>query len=102
MKNGRRKERRTARRFQLAWEITATGTDFREAGTLVNLSSTGAFFHLQKEPDLGAALEIEITVPFKKRNRMKYAAKVVRVEDTASGVGVAVRFDNARPVFAEG
>jgi len=102
MKNGRRKERRTARRFHVTWKVTVTGIDFREGGRLVNLSSTGAFFHLRKEPDLGAALEIEIIVPFKKKNRMKYTATVVRVEDTATGAGVAMKFDDLRPVFAEG
>lgn len=102
MKTGRRKERRTARRFQVAWEVAVTGAGFREDGRLANLSSTGAFFHLQKKPRLGAALEVEITVPFKKKNRMRYTAKVVRVEQTGPAAGVAVRFDNVRPVFAEG
>jgi PilZ domain len=99
--NSRRTERRTARRFQVAWEVKVTGTEFQESGTLANLSSTGAFFHLPNRPELGARLEIDIKVPFKKKNRMTYAAKVVRVEHSEVGAGVAVKFDNVRPVFAE-
>lgn len=99
-----KQERRSSRRFQVAWELSVKGTDkggdrFSEVGRLENLSSGGAFFCLRKRVNLGATLELRIKVPFNKENWMKYSAEVVRVEKADAAVGVAVRFEKAHPIF---
>ena len=97
-------ERRNARRFQVSWDVVVKGTDhagsgFDEAGTLENLSSLGAFLYLPTCVDLGERLEVQIKVPFKRNNWMKYTAEVVRLEQANSRAGIALRFDTAAPVF---
>jgi PilZ domain-containing protein len=97
-------DRRNARRFQISWEVAVKGTDeagkrFDVAGTLENLSSLGALLHLPRCLNLAERLELQIKVPFKKNNWMRYTAEVVRVEQTSAGAGVGVRFDTAVPGF---
>lgn len=101
-------ERRTARRFELAWTVVIKGESqtserFDETCTLQNLSSRGAFFLLPNSVRLGAGLEVEIRVPLrvpmKEKSWMKYSAKVVRVGRQKSKFGVAVTFPTARPIF---
>ena len=99
-------ERRAARRFEVGWDLAVEGTDqggkrFSEAGTLQNLSSSGAFFLLPKRVKLGTTLEVEIRVPMKEKSWMKYSARIVRVKKQDSDYGVAVCFATARPVFIE-
>lgn len=99
-------ERREARRFKVGWEVTVKGTDgqgasFGEAARLANLSSNGVFLYLKKPIEIGARLEVWIRIPFKKENWMKYSAEVVRVENCSTEVGVAMRFDTARPQFGK-
>ena len=97
-------ERRKARRFNIAWDVTVTANDGAdptgEIGTLENLSSSGAFIFLTRYLDPGTRVEVSIRVPFKRENWMSYSAEVVRSERIASRVGVAMRFDSARPAFA--
>ena len=105
-KSKHNEERRTARRFEVAWDIAVDGADqsgkrFTEAGTLQNLSSRGALFLLARRIELGASLDIEIRVPLKEKSWMKYSAKVVRVNKEAAYFGVAVNFATARPTFIE-
>lgn len=100
-KSDSNKERRRSRRFQVGWDMSLAGTDrsgsdFDESATLANLSSGGAFFHSQRCLGSGAAVELLIRVPFKKETWMKYAAQVLRLEE---GNGVAVRFDEPKPIF---
>jgi hypothetical protein len=97
-------ERRNARRFQISWDVNVRGTDhigsgLDEAGTLENLSSLGAFLHLPRQVNLGERLELQIKVPFKRNNWVKYAAEVVRLEQASGKAGVALKFDTAVPVF---
>ncbi|MEK6323813.1 MAG: PilZ domain-containing protein [Acidobacteriota bacterium] len=104
--SNRDEERRKARRFQVGWDVAVKGMDkagrgFDEAGMLENLSSVGAFFYLPRRVPLGARLELRIKVSFKKNNWMKYAAEVVRVKKGSGKIGIAVKFDTARPVFME-
>ena len=99
-------ERRKGRRFQVGWDVAVRGTDptgrgFDESGTLGNLSSCGALLYLPREVSVGSRIELRIKVPFKKNNLMKYAAEVVRVKNQNVNVGIAVKFDAARPVFVE-
>jgi hypothetical protein len=97
-------EQRGARRFKVGWEAAVKGTDaagasFGETARLENLSSYGAFLYLKRLVSVGARLELRIRVPFKKESWMRYSAEVVRVEDGAAEVGVAMRFESARPRF---
>lgn len=97
-------EQRKARRFKVDWEVTIKGTAgpgrrFEMQGRLENLSSTGALLYLPKSLIVGAKLDIWIKIPFKKTNWMKYSAEVVRVERSLPSLGVAVKFDNLRPIF---
>ena len=105
-KSKNNEERRTARRFEVAWDIAVDGADesgkrFTEAGTLQNLSSRGALFLLARQIEPGASLDIEIRVPLKEKSWMKYSAKVGRVKKEAAYFGVAVNFATARPTFIE-
>jgi len=97
-------ERRTARRFKVGWDVAVTATDsggsiFGETGTLENLSSSGAFLFLTRRLDPGTRAEVWIRVPFKRENWMKYFCEVVRSEPMPARVGIALRFDTARPIF---
>ena len=97
-------ERRNSQRFQLNWDVFVNGTDqsgscFVEAGSLENLSSIGALVYLPKSVDLGQRLELQIKIPFRRDNWMRYTAEVVRLEYASTRVGVGVRFDTAVPVF---
>lgn len=100
-------ERRKARRFNAAWEVSVRGADpsgssFSETGTLENLSSTGAFLFLTRKFEVGERVDVLIKVPFKRENWMKYSAEIVRVEAAPPRVGVGMRFDTPRPAFVEG
>ena len=97
-------ERRSAKRFQVAWEVVvsgadATGRDFQESGALENLSSKGALFLIPRSVQPGAQLELQIKVPLIKENWMKYSGQVVRVQKESDGFDVAMSFDTARPLF---
>ncbi|HYP27758.1 MAG TPA: PilZ domain-containing protein [Blastocatellia bacterium] len=101
-----RQERRKARRFDAAWEVSITGTDpsgssFNETGTLENLSSTGAFLFLTRNFEVGERVDILIKIPFKSDNWMRYSAEIVRVEAAPPRIGVGMRFDTPRPAFVE-
>ena len=103
-KSSRTEERRCGRRFEVGWELAVRGKDprgkdFDEAGRLENLSSGGAYFYFQKRLKAGARIDLRIKVPFKNNIWMKYAAQVVRLEQSGEGVGVAVKFNTPRPVF---
>ena len=97
-------ERRRARRFKVGWDVTITATDssgsiFGEVGRLENLSSSGAFLFLTRYLNPGTRAEVCIRVPFKRENWMKYFGEVVRSEQMPAMIGIALRFDTARPVF---
>ena len=103
-KSNRMEERRSGHRFDVGWDLAVKGTDprgrdFDEAGRLGNLSSGGAYFYFQRQLKAGAKIELRIKVPFKNNNWMKYAAEVVRLEQSDEGDGVAVKFNTPRPVF---
>ena len=103
-KSIRTEDRRCGRRFEVGWELAVKGKDqggrdFDEAGHLENLSSGGAYFYFQKRLKAGARIELRIKIPFKNNNWMKYAAQVVRLEQSGEEVGVAVKFNASRPVF---
>jgi hypothetical protein len=105
-KSTHNEERRNARRFQVAWQVAIKGADplgrnFDEFGFLENLSSRGASFLMPRRVQPGAKIELQIRVPLKKENWMKYSAEVVRVKKKRGGFGVAVMFDTARPLFNE-
>jgi len=100
-------ERRKARRFKAAWEVSVSGMDssgaaYHETGSLENLSSTGAFLFLTRKFEVGERVDILIKIPFKSENWMRYSAEVVRVESSPPRIGVGMRFDTARPAFITG
>jgi hypothetical protein len=97
-------ERRNSQRFPVSWDVAVTGIDgagryFDETGTLQNLSSNGAFLYLPGRTNPGESIELQIRIPLKRNNWMKYSAQVVRLERENGRAGVAVRFDTAVPVF---
>ncbi len=97
-------ERRKGRRFAVGWPTRLTGID--EAGTpfehevcLTNLSSGGAYLVFGRAVPVGARLEVAIKVPFKRERWMRYSGEVIRVDQSSSDIGVALRFDGFRPSF---
>lgn len=99
-------ERRKGARYKLDWPTRVLVRDpmlaaFEEVAVLRDLSSSGAFAHLQNPPRLGARVLVAIRLPVTKETWMMYAARVVRLEPGEIGVGVAVRFDTSRPKFSK-
>lgn len=97
-------ERRMSMRHSLKWQATIESRDtggvrFDEAGVIENLSATGAFFYISRTVRVGTQLNLEIRLPLKKENWMKYSAEVVRVEPAASRIGVGIKFDTVKPEF---
>lgn len=97
-------ERRKTRRFNAEWDITVKGIDsvgqsFDESSAVENLSSSGVFLFMTNPVSVGAKLDVWIRIPFKRENWMKYSAEVVRVEKRDPKLGVAMKFDTARPIF---
>lgn len=100
-------ERRRSRRYQVDWTVKIIGVDleggrFEEAGILQNLSSRGAFGAFTRIPRLGSRLKVSIQLPnsIDAEKWMKYSGEVLRIESHQWGIGVALRFVNARPTFA--
>ena len=98
------KERRMSVRHSLKWQATIEGRDtggvrFDEEGVIENLSTTGAFFYISRPVQVGTHLNLEIRLPLKKENWMKYSAEVVRVEPANSRIGVGIKFDSVKPEF---
>jgi hypothetical protein len=88
----------------LKWKATINGNDsdgvrFDEEGVIENLSSTGAFFYLNRRVEIGAKLDLAILLPFQKENWMRYTAEVVRVENVPYKIGVGIKFNTLRPTF---
>ena len=81
--------------------IDESGTRFDQEVSLANLSSGGAYLVFPRPVAVGARLEVSIKVPFKRENWMRYSALVVRVDQSSSDIGVALRFDGFRPSFAQ-
>ncbi len=98
------RERRTARRFTVNWEILVEPSRsakpaIREAAILHNLSSHGAFFTLPHAIEPGTRVEIVIKLPLQRENWMKYEAEVVRTEPHSFGFGIAAKFATPKPIF---
>lgn len=100
------KERRKALRFQVMWEAIIKGKDstrgsFNEVGTLVNLSSRGAFFHSANRIEVGTKLSIWIKLPNETERWLMYTGKVIRCEISQQTIGIAMQFLKARPWFVD-
>ena len=114
------RERRNSIRHGLRWETLVigndvTGANFDESGVIENLSSSGAFFYLNKRVPVGCQLDLAIKLPFKKENWMKYSARVVRIEEKSGNgnvggklekdihdkIGIGIKFDNIKPIFTD-
>ena len=101
-------ERRKARRFSVNWEVVVKGNDklssgFEETGSLVNVSSRGAFMHLARHLSIGKKLLVSIRLPLEEVRWMSYRAKVVWCENhgTKLGVGVGIRFTTVHPKLVD-
>lgn len=91
-------ERRAATRMEFNASVTVTGEPergdrIRAAGTLQNISATGAFFHLERQlpPGGRVVLYVHCEHPAKHRVRIRFPAEVVRV-CRGTDWEVAVRF----------
>lgn len=99
-------EQRKALRFQVKWEATIKGKDTRrgnlnEVGMVVNLSSRGAFLHVDNRIEIGTKLEIWIKLPNEAERWLMYTGKVIRCEISHQTVGIAMQFLKARPWFVD-
>ena len=97
-------ERRSAKRFQVDWQIRVEGDheiegSFVESGVLRNLSSSGALLSLSGPLATGTQLHVYIKLPLNDKKWMRYPASVVRVDPGPTAVTAAVRFHSARPDF---
>ena len=110
-------DRRISARHRLHWQIEVDGNDslgrpFHETGIVEDLSSSGAYFYLNHQVNLGADISLSIRLPVQNDSWIKYHAKVIRVEpgDGKVGVGikldarsqkfgVGIRFDSSKPKF---
>lgn len=76
---------------------SAEGAIFEGEGVLCDISARGSFGRCKDPPQEGMRLQVYISIPFGAGKKIRYSAKVVRVE---SGLdGVALMFDTARPGF---
>ena len=111
-------ERRHSIRHGLRWQTVIHGNDvggehFDELGVIENISSTGAFFYINRRVQIGSQLDLAIKLPFKKESWMKYTARVIRVEEQPAKtgvavtiaenndekIGIAIQFDHIKPIF---
>jgi hypothetical protein len=76
------------------------GNSFEQAGSLQNISSSGAMLYLTNPIPAGARLDVYIRLPFKGKKWMKYSAHVIRIENGGPDFLAAVKFEGARPEFA--
>lgn len=97
-------ERRQSRRFKLAWDVVIKGADkegskFEELGELHDLSAGGAFLYVTMPVNVGTNLDLSIKLPMQRENWMCYPAEIVRVENGAERIGIAMKFRATRPGF---
>jgi hypothetical protein len=100
-------DRRISTRHSLHWQIEVEGKDnlglpFHETGVVENLSSSGAFFFINHQVDLGAKISLSIKLPVQNESWMKYTAKVIRVEQGDAKIGIGVRLDAMSQKFGIG
>ena len=93
-------EKRATRRFVLDLPVAVTffnnGT-YEVTGRTRDVSSRGVFFYLHSEVAEGAPIEFVMTLPseitFASPIRVHCVGKVVRVEKTSNGQGIAVAIE---------
>jgi hypothetical protein len=95
-------ERRTMRRFdmRLPASVRVAGNGLRDLMTETqNVSARGVFFYLDRPLAEGARIEVTMTFPphvtLTEPVRVRFTARVVRVEDsqTVSNIGVAAMIE---------
>lgn len=96
------KEQRRARRFDVEWRAIVTGKDrsgesFQEEGMITNLSSRGAFMHLEREFVVGTKLKVCIRLPLDDESWLIYKGMIVRCQNSGRKRGIAMRFQRVRP-----
>jgi hypothetical protein len=93
-------EKRSTRRFALDLPVAVyfheNGT-YQATGRTRDVSSRGVFFYLSSEISQGTSVEFIMTLPseitFANSIRVHCVGKVLRVETTASGQGIAVAIE---------
>src|ERR1044072_7675390 len=88
------KEQRKALRFQVKWEAIIKGKgntreNFSLMGTVINLSSRGAYLQVNDRIEVGTKLEIWIRLPNEGERWLMYTGKVPRCEASRQTVGIA-------------
>ncbi|HEX3353194.1 MAG: PilZ domain-containing protein [Terriglobales bacterium] len=95
-------ERRTMRRFDMRLPATVrvAGQSFRDLSTETqNVSARGVFFYLDRPLAEGMGIEVTMTFPphvtLTEPVRVRFTARVVRIETSqaAAGVGVAAMIE---------
>ena len=93
-------EKRATRRFVLDLPVEVKFFDngtYEVTGRTRDVSSRGVFFYLHSEITEGAPIEFVMTLPaeitFASPIRVHCVGKVVRVEKTSNGQGIAVAID---------
>jgi hypothetical protein len=93
-------EKRSTRRFALDLPVVVNFHDdgtHQVTGRTRDVSSRGVFFYLSSEISEGASVEFVMTLPseitFANSIGVHCVGKVVRVEKTASGQGIAVAIE---------
>lgn len=97
-------DRRGAYRYKLNWAVKVISKDCiadppEEAATLRDLSCSGALTSRKTSLRLGERVFFVVKLPFQKETWMSYYATVVRVDEQADGVRIALKFDTSRPEF---
>jgi hypothetical protein len=100
-------DRRISTRHSLHWQIEVEGKDnlgepFHETGVMKDLSSSGAFFYLDHEVELGAKISLSIKLPFQNESWMRYSAQVIRIDHDDNRIGIGVRLDALSQKFGVG
>ena len=97
-------DRRQRRRYEVDWPFRVKGTDpsglgILNTGVLRDISPRGAYGYIGRALAVGMRMEVSIRLPLREERWMSYSAEIIRVEQSGSQMGVAMRFDNARPEF---
>jgi hypothetical protein len=97
-------DRRQMPRYHVDWPFRVKGTDptglgFLNTGKLRDISVRGAFGYIGRPLAVGSKMEVVIRLPVKDETWIKYSAEIIRVEQVGSQIGVAFKFDTAKPLF---
>src|SRR5215831_8062836 len=101
-----RVDRRQCKRYHVDWpiEIRAVnrmGLNVVLFGTLKNISARGALANITSSVQVGASVNLFVSLPLKSAKWMNLQGDVVRVDGMRDGDVVAMRFRSSRPDFVK-